>query len=178
MISQIDLLSLRTLVLIRRPGELLLGQKKRGFGEGRWNGFGGKLQSGETIAQAAVREVEEECSLRVSNLVQCGQLGFTFAHDPLVLNVHIFTTRTYRGEPHETEEMKPQWYPETQLPLKDMWTDDQHWLPLFLAGKAFSGEFHFADWNTINHFNLNEVAPGHEPWHTTTMVQRDGIVNG
>ena len=46
---------LLTLVLIREPSRVLLGMKKRGFGEGRWNGFGGKVEQGETITQAAYR---------------------------------------------------------------------------------------------------------------------------
>ena len=29
-----------TLVFVRRPGDVLLGMKKRGFGTGRYNGFG------------------------------------------------------------------------------------------------------------------------------------------
>ena len=44
-----------TLVLIREPTRVLLGMKKRGFGQGRWNGFGGKVEKGETILQGAVR---------------------------------------------------------------------------------------------------------------------------
>ena len=43
-----------TLVLIRDSDRILLGLKKRGFGKGRWNGFGGKV---ETILQAAHRLV-------------------------------------------------------------------------------------------------------------------------
>ena len=39
---------------------LLLGLKKRGFGQGKWNGFGGKLDEGETPRQAAIREMKEE----------------------------------------------------------------------------------------------------------------------
>jgi 8-oxo-dGTP pyrophosphatase MutT (NUDIX family) len=35
--------------------KILLGLKKRGFGEGKWNGFGGKVHVNETIRQAAVR---------------------------------------------------------------------------------------------------------------------------
>lgn len=46
---------LLTLVLVVQPGRVLLGMKKRGFGAGRWNGFGGKVQSGETIEDAARR---------------------------------------------------------------------------------------------------------------------------
>jgi hypothetical protein len=66
-----------TLVFVRRPGDVLLGMKKRGFGTGLYNGFGwfacvapwlhvdddgcegGKVEPGETILQGAVREVQE-----------------------------------------------------------------------------------------------------------------------
>lgn len=48
---------LLTLVLIVQPGRVLLGMKKRGFGAGKWNGFGGKVQPEETIEDAARRQV-------------------------------------------------------------------------------------------------------------------------
>jgi 8-oxo-dGTP pyrophosphatase MutT (NUDIX family) len=37
--------------------------KKRGFGNGKYNGFGGKVENGETIQQAAIRETIEESGL-------------------------------------------------------------------------------------------------------------------
>ena len=40
--------------------EVMLGMKKRGFGQGKYNGFGGKLEPNETVEEAAVRELEEE----------------------------------------------------------------------------------------------------------------------
>lgn len=46
---------LLTLVLVVQPGRVLLGMKKRGFGAGKWNGFGGKVQQGESIVDAARR---------------------------------------------------------------------------------------------------------------------------
>ena len=46
---------LLTLLFVLKPGKVLLGYKKRGFGVGRWNGFGGKVQQGETIEEAAKR---------------------------------------------------------------------------------------------------------------------------
>ncbi|EIW71045.1 hypothetical protein TREMEDRAFT_59989 [Tremella mesenterica DSM 1558] len=42
---------------------VLLGRKKRGFGIGLWNGFGGKLDQGETMDQCVIRELYEECGL-------------------------------------------------------------------------------------------------------------------
>ena len=44
-------------------GRILLGRKRRGMGFGKWNGFGGKLEPGETMRQCAVRELQEECGL-------------------------------------------------------------------------------------------------------------------
>jgi 8-oxo-dGTP diphosphatase / 2-hydroxy-dATP diphosphatase len=48
-----------TLVFCRRENserrEILLGFKKRGFGAGKWNGFGGKLEDGESNEIAANR---------------------------------------------------------------------------------------------------------------------------
>ena len=49
---------LLTLVFALRPGEVLLGLKKRGFAEGWWNGFGGKVEPGETIPEGAKRSVK------------------------------------------------------------------------------------------------------------------------
>lgn len=47
--------NLFTLVLVVQPSRILLGMKKRGFGAGLWNGFGGKVQTGESIEEAAHR---------------------------------------------------------------------------------------------------------------------------
>lgn len=46
---------LLTLAFVTKPGQILLGMKKKGFGVGRWNGFGGKVERGETIEEAAKR---------------------------------------------------------------------------------------------------------------------------
>lgn len=46
-----------TLAFVRESTRILLGLKKRGFGQGLWNGFGGKVQPGETIEAGAVRFV-------------------------------------------------------------------------------------------------------------------------
>ena len=42
-------------MIFNEHNELLLGMKKRGFGAGRWNGFGGKIQLNETINECAKR---------------------------------------------------------------------------------------------------------------------------
>jgi 8-oxo-dGTP pyrophosphatase MutT (NUDIX family) len=42
---------------------VMMGMKKRGFGTGKWNGFGGKVEAGESNEGAAIRELEEESSV-------------------------------------------------------------------------------------------------------------------
>ena len=71
---------------------MLLGMKKRGFGEGRWNGFGGKVEVGESIAGGAVREVREECGLEVreQDLQQIGDMDFEFVGEQQVEGWQVF----------------------------------------------------------------------------------------
>jgi len=54
-----------SLVFIKSKTHVLLGKKKRGFGKDKFNGFGGKMHSNETIEECAVRELFEECKLKV-----------------------------------------------------------------------------------------------------------------
>ena len=132
-----------TLCVIQKDSRLLLGMKKRGFGAGVWNGFGGKVEAGETIELAAMREVQEEVGIVPTGLKKVGLITFTFESDPKIMEVHIFSVKDYTGEPVETEEMRPQWFEVDALPYDRMWPDDGFWLPMFLAGKIFTGEFHF-----------------------------------
>ena len=93
-----------TLVLVREKGRVLLGMKKRGFGAGRWNGFGGKVTEGETIENAALREIKEEAGIEVQDLEKRGIIEFEFQGDPQILEVHIFSSQSFSGTPTESEE--------------------------------------------------------------------------
>ena len=102
---------LLTLSLILKDNKILLGMKKRGFGQGRWNGFGGKVIEGETIEEAAKRELKEEVGILAKKLERRGILRFTFDNSPNeLLEVHVFLVSEFEGKPLESEEMKPQWF--------------------------------------------------------------------
>lgn len=131
--------------------------KKRGFGAGRWNGFGGKVSAEETIENAAKREMREESGVEVVNLDKVGILDFEFKGNPEILEVHIFKSKDFSGEPVESEEMKPQWFHIDELPFDDMWPDDRHWMPLFLSGKKFKGKFLFGESDVILEKELTKV---------------------
>ncbi|MFA6422149.1 MAG: 8-oxo-dGTP diphosphatase [Candidatus Buchananbacteria bacterium] len=148
----------QTLCLIRQGDKILLGMKKRGFGAGRWNGFGGKVQEGESVEDATIREMLEESGLRVNDLKKFGLMNFEFDSRPgEVIEVHMYWTDNYDGELTESEEMLPKWYHVDEIPLDQMWPDDRYWMPLFLAGKMFTGRFLFGDGDAVLEKELNEI---------------------
>lgn len=146
-----------TLCCIYNDTHILLGMKKRGFGEGRWNGFGGKVHEGETIKESAIRELGEETGIKAEKLEEKGIITFEFKNDPKKLEVHIFHVEKYSGEPVETEEMKPKWFKHDEIPFDSMWPDDPYWIPLLLDGKKFGGKTMFKDQNTILENNIKEI---------------------
>ena len=120
--------------------------KKRGFGIGKWNGVGGKLHDDETIQQAAIRETGEEISVKINeeDLQNVATIDFFFENKKeFDQQVHIFFTEKWQGEPTESEEMKPQWYSYSELPFKNMWINDVHWLPKVIKGEKLKATFTF-----------------------------------
>lgn len=152
-----------TLILLHENGRVLLGKKKAGFGAGKYNGFGGKVEPGETLLTCALREMHEESGVTLlgEDCVHTGFIVFRFeGREGEELHVHIFTASKFQGEPVETEEMAPRWFPTGAVPFGDMWADDIHWFPFLLGGKRFRGEFDFKGHDCITSFTLAEVPPG------------------
>ena len=138
-----------TLCIIYQHPRILLGYKKRGFGAGRWTGFGGKVEAGETTEESAKRELKEESGLSAVDLQKAGELNFEFKDSGVRLKVYVFKVTDFSGEEKETEEMRPQWFFIDEIPFKEMWSDSVYWMPLFFAERMFQGRFIFADYNTL-----------------------------
>lgn len=128
------------------PREVLLGFKKTGFGAGRWVGLGGHIEDGEKPAEAAAREVAEESSLIVSELVHMASLNFVFPARPAWnQTADVFVTADYAGEAAESDEVIPRWFGADALPFDGMWDDARYWMPLVLAGERVCADITFAD---------------------------------
>ena len=149
---------IQTLCIIHQHPKILLGMKKRGFGQGRWNGFGGKLKDGENIKEATKRELFEETGIIPKDLEQMGIVEFEFKGKNKIIEVHFFRATKFQGQPKETEEMKPGWFHTDKIPYEKMWPDDIYWMPLFLQGKKFKGKFWFEGINKIIDKKLEVVS--------------------
>ena len=147
-----------TLCIVHDKSRVLLGMKKRGFGMGRWNGFGGKVNANETILEAAKRELKEEADINASDLSEMGIIEFEFKGNPEILEVHIFKVNEYTGESKEGEEMKPEWFNIEEIPFDKMWPDDKYWLPMLLDNKKFEGKFVFGERGEIVDYRLEEAS--------------------
>ena len=137
-----------TLALLFRDDKILLAMKKRKFGVGKWNGYGGKLEEGETPIDGIVREVKEESNLDIPQEL-CKELGhMDFYFDDKAewdQRVIIYRVDDFVGEPEETEEMMPKWFQISEIPWDEMWKGDDQWISYVIENKNFSGTVHFSE---------------------------------
>ena len=134
----------------KKKKKILLAMKKRGFGKGRWNGVGGKidLEKGDkTVLCSAIRETDEEIGVKIKNPEIVAVMDFHFPEVPKEKDfdqqVHVFLVKDWKGEPIETEEMAPKWFNLDKIPFDQMWDDDKHWLPHVLEEKKLKAKFVF-----------------------------------
>jgi len=149
----------RTLLFLVKDGQILLAMKKRGFGAGRWNGVGGKIEAGETLEQALVRECQEEIGVTPKNWRAVAELDFVqdSTSEPWHMYVHAYISEDWEDEPTESEEMRPQWYAFDDIPYDDMWDDDKFWLPRVLAGETLKGEFVFDENDKLQSNRITKI---------------------
>ncbi len=131
-----------TLCYLVRGDEVLLIRKKRGLGEGKLVGPGGKIEDGETPHEAAIREVEEEIRVSIEEQRKVGEFEFVFGTESKMF-VHVFRAEEFSGDPAETEEAKPRWFDVEEMPYDEMWQDDELWMPYLVSGETFAGWFRF-----------------------------------
>lgn len=116
------------------------------------------MEAGETIEEAASRELWEECRIQTRELDRRGILWFSFHDKPDPWEVHVFRSMQYEGTPTETDEMVPKWFEKSSIPFEMMWADDVLWYPYFVGDKFFKGVFFFHDTHDLVGHQLIEVA--------------------
>lgn len=131
--------------------EVCLALKKKKIGAGKLNGYGGGIEPGQTVIEAAADELYQETGgvtaeakdlEKVAKMAFCNELsdgGF------FVCTVHVFLVAKWQGIPGETEEMgKPEWFKKDCLPCDRMMPADRYWLPHVLAGTKLLGEARYS----------------------------------
>ena len=133
-----------TLLFVIRDGRVLLIHKKRGIGAGKINGPGGKIDPGETAIECAVRETREELHITATGVIEAGRLWFDFV-DGTKIHCIVFRADDFDGDPTETDEAIPMWFPVDEIPFDRMWQDDELWFPSLLDRRPFELRATFDD---------------------------------
>lgn len=115
---------------------------------GKWNGLGGKQESGEDVYTCLCRELQEEAGIEVTSARLRGTVswpGFGIGGEDWL--GFIFVVDAYTGEPPQRNDDGPlAWHPIDGLAELPMWEGDRFWLPLVFAdGPAFHGVMPYVD---------------------------------
>ncbi len=149
-----------TLCLLLKEDNILLAMKKRGFGVGKWNGVGGKVDPAidKDIVAATIRETREEIGVVADGLEKVALLRFRFPYkEEWNQDVHVFLASKWEGEPTESEEMFPKWFDRQEIPYQEMWDDDKIWLPHVLTGKKLEADFVFREGEKIDRHEIKFI---------------------
>lgn len=131
-----------TLLIIKKENKILLARKKRGFGLGKWNGIGGKIEENETPEQAVIREIKEEFMVDIKLL---GYLGENPTKNGVDYHYHakiISGTPRLGGEEKE-ENNENNYYEIRKLALKNLSQEKINILPINISyiEKALKKEY-------------------------------------
>jgi len=131
-------------------------------GKKKWNGLGGKLEPGETMAEAAVREFQEEsdCTTVPAQWRRLGELYFpNFKADK---NedwwVTVFVTDLSGEQVAQIpldDPLRPEgslhFVPLSRVDCLDLWEGDRLFLPFVFERKPFQGTLFYRDGKCIRH---------------------------
>lgn len=105
-------------VFIVKDGKVLLGKRKNSHGANEYGGPGGHLEYGETLEQTALREIGEECGIRVKNLRMLCVSDLLTYYPKHYVDIG-FTAEWESGEPQVLEPHKLEsweWYDIDNMP--------------------------------------------------------------
>lgn len=109
------------LLLLTRGDHILLALRDgTGYADGQWNLPSGKLEAGEDLITALIRETREEIGIELNrSTIQLATVVHDLNPEGQARIGFFFTPTTWTGEPHNAEPhkcAKIAWYPTDLLP--------------------------------------------------------------
>lgn len=161
-------------IIDRKNNRVIFGERKKkdkpGFGARV--GIGGKIEERDgTLLQTTFRETIEEIGTKLGgkdktvyfelkSAKEVAVVYFLFPHKKDIpgssMRCYVFVSDDYVGNPVESDEIKPEWYPIDQLPEEFMWPDNLLWVPKVLAGDSINGIFLYAENGKLADYRIEQ----------------------
>ena len=108
----------RVLIFPEYNGKILLlkGAPTKPLWPNLYNGIGGHVEAGETIKQAALRELEEETGIKTVSLRLCGMVNINLQGNAADIMLFVYTCTADSPSVRPSPEGDLEWYPWDSLP--------------------------------------------------------------
>ncbi len=126
-------------------------KKENDTHHGKWNGLGGKCESGETPEECVVREIREESGLILKAPLLKGILTFPEFDELGDWYVFVFVARDFEGTIIESPEGLLEWINDGELLSLNLWEGDRYFLPWLEEDRFFSAKFCYKNGSLIHH---------------------------
>ena len=143
-----------TLCYVRSGERTLMMHRNKKDGDvhrGKWNGLGGKLDSGESPDECVVREIREESGLTLLDPKLRGVLTFPAFKPGEDWLVFVYTATRFEGELGACAEGDLEWVSGERLATLPLWEGDRIFLPWLEQERFFSGKFVYREGRLISH---------------------------
>jgi 8-oxo-dGTP diphosphatase len=143
-----------TLCYLRSEGRTLMMHRNKKPGDvhkGKWNGLGGKLDSGESPEECVIREMREESGLTIAAPRLRGILTFPAFKPGEDWLVFVYTASRYSGVLETCAEGDLEWVTAERLAALPLWEGDRIFLPWLEQERFFSGKFNYVDGRLQSH---------------------------
>jgi 8-oxo-dGTP diphosphatase len=126
-------------------------KKENDMHQGKWNGLGGKFDSGESPEDCVIREIMEESGLKFISPRLCGFITFPLFDGKEDWFVFMFTADNYEGEIINSNEGHLEWVPNDLLFTLNLWEGDKIFIPWLYDNKFFSAKFVYENKKLIDY---------------------------
>ena len=144
---------LSTLCYLSKGNQTLMlnrNKKNNDIHKGKWNGLGGKFESGETPEQCVIREVKEESGLDILGPELKGFISFPKFKEARNGQwqdwyVFLYIAKQFSGNLIDSDEGTLKWINSNEILDLPLWEGDKIFIPWLSQDKFFSAKFVYVD---------------------------------